>query len=499
MHDQPSARYLAVLALLVMATLAPLAGASQPPSPPEIVFFQEHGHKTTTDLVLNGSSNFPLRDTSWSIVDLGTTTPVVLLSGPYMTSVTPIDDGRFMWTLDINVTGLSCVCYLDFTPETGLGVGESFRLAIYIGEDSDHLPVLFNDFPGEYSSVPVTDQAPISQGWVNVSYRSVMSGNSWNSAQVVGHICEAPQQVCLEESVPISVANNVGANAVDFMVDLREADLEDGVWLLHFMVIDQVLRPSNTMKHLVILDTTEPILTLAAPNIVPERAALHAIAHVDDGYSGAFTTATWSLIYNNQTLRSLESTELIDEHHAILNLSVSGHYELQVLVRDRAGYTTISSHEFVVENLRPNAFLTLDGLELQEGQTVVVEPTLNWSILADERSDNEPVEYLWVIDNSTSVRGAQQLSAETLSGLGVYNVELIVFDDDGSTDRITVTINILNQPSEVSSGNDLYLWGGVGVLVVLITGFMVMIRRGFDADELPKWSKRTRPNDEAED
>ena len=498
MREPPSRRISALVLILLVGLMFPATAADTPQSTPEIVFSDDHGLLVPSTLELNGSSNFPLRDTSWVVVDLGSTTPVVLLNGPHLTSVTPVSDERFEWTLSIDTSELSCVCYIGLTPESGPGSDEVFRLTVYIGDASQHRPVLFSDVPGELHSLSPTNNAPVSNGLVSLSYHAVMSLNSWNSAQVMAEICEAPGQVCREEAVPIAVVATVQATSVQISVDLSAAGYADGVWLLQMRLVDQVLRHSNTMMHLVILDTTEPSLALAAPNSVYERSLIHVLANVDDGYDGARTTATWSLMHNNDTIRTLYSSELIDQHHAVLNLSVSGHYDLQVIVQDRAGFTTTAIHEFEVENIRPHAVLSVDGFELGEGQTVVVGPELNWSIQAFERDDNEPVDYLWVIDNTTSVRGAQQLNASLLDGVGVHDVELIVFDDDGSTDRVSVKIEILSPPEDAISSTDGYLWFGVGLLGVLMIGFFTMIHRDTESDDLPKWSKRNpnQPDDE---
>lgn len=499
MREQPSQGFLACTMILLMVCWFPLASASHRPAPNEIVFTQDHGHTEVDRIELNGTSNFPLRDTSWSLVELGSSTQTVILTGPHLTSVIPLDDHRFSWTLSINATGVSCVCYVALTPESGAGAGESFQLVVYIGDASDHLPVLFNDVPGELVTLPATNDADVTNGWVNVTYFSTIAGNGWEAAQVTAEVCEAPSQVCLEPPVPVPVSTSMRSTTIDVAVDLRGEGYNDGVWLLQFKVTDQVLRQSNTIGHLVVLDTMGPSLSLAAPVTVTERSTLHVLANVDDGYDGSLTTATWTLIHNNESVRNLNSSELIDQHHAVLNLSTSGHYELQVVVRDRAGFTTTSTHEFLVENIRPNAVLTLDGLELRPGQTVVVDMSLNWSIQASERDDNEPVDFLWVIDNSTSVRGAQQLDAETLSSAGLHDVELIVFDDDGSSDRISVTINILSQPDEQHNSMNVTLWTGVGLLMALMVGFFALIQRDSNPDELPKWSKRSSGNEDDEE
>ena len=85
-----------------------------------------------------------------------------------------------------------------------------------------------------------------------------------------------------------------------------------------------------------------------------------------------------------------------------LTLNTSGTYELHTTVVDRAGLVTNASHVFVVENIRPEPVLTVDGLVLEHGQEIRVGPDPTWNVTADEITDNEPVDFLWVIDNTTS-------------------------------------------------------------------------------------------------
>jgi hypothetical protein len=113
----------------------------------------------------------------------------------------------------------------------------------------------------------------------------------------------------------------------------------------------------------------------------------------------------------------------------------------------------------------------------------------NWSILATDSYDNEPIDYLWIISSSTSIRGVESLSFDNFKTAGTYSVELIVFDDDGSTNSTLIQLEIQAEDEAGSSGPNIGAVALVGLALFGVIFSIVYILFGRkDTVSLPKWS-----------
>ncbi|MGB2169198.1 MAG: hypothetical protein ACPH76_08150, partial [Poseidonia sp.] len=101
--------------------------------------------------------------------------------------------------------------------------------------------------------------------------------------------------------------------------------------------------------------------------------------------------------------------------------------------------------------------------------------------------DNEAIDYLWVIDDTTSIRGQSQLNGNDFPGRGEYRVELIVFDDDGATDSIIFEISISSVEEEASQLITPFQALGLLILVALTLGVAIRSTKKVDF-EIPKWN-----------
>ena len=491
--------HMALVLLMVTGLMPHPVIASNTEVEPNLTFNQPHGLSFEGPMTLNGTATFSLRTASWSIVDIGGATGVEVLAGPHLTSATPISDGHFAWSLEINVTGLNCVCYIEVLPGDSVDTDRPFRLVAYLGETPVRNPVLFSESPGTPLAAGDNDGIPITARWFNLTYRLVTYGDSWNGSYITATVCEAPEQVCLAEPQGVSVSSSANDSEVSFKFDAENAGLNDGVWRMSVRAVDPLLRSSNPIDITFVLDSTQPVVGLTGPTVVNERETILIQATVDDGYVGSITTSTWTLRQPDTSVRGLSTDERINEHHVTLKLNGSGTYELLTTVVDRAGLVTTAAHVFVVENIRPEPVLTVDGLVLTDGQLIRVGPEPTWNISADEIADNEPVDFLWVIDNTTSVRSVAVLNASSFESSGMHQVELIVFDDDGSTNNIVVNLLILEPALVTTSTNTTVLWGGVMIILLLIGGFLIMVQREQTTSDLPKWTSQPPQTTQDED
>ena len=99
--------------LLLTLPLSSPASASDDSSP-KLTSPTDNGIWINNTLVINGSTTLPPQNADWVLYDV--TNPYVewpiIASGEYFTSVTPIDEGLWIWSLTIDVVGQNCTCWL---------------------------------------------------------------------------------------------------------------------------------------------------------------------------------------------------------------------------------------------------------------------------------------------------------------------------------------------------------------------------------------------------
>ena len=218
-----------------------------------------------------------------------------------------------------------------------------------------------------------------------------------------------------------------------------------------------------------------------------EREAVNVYASVEDGYLGESTSFTWTIINENGMRRAPLESEQIALDQLLLNFSEQGVYSIEVSVRDRAGYMTQESSTMTVMNQRPTALISVDGLVLEDDVRLTLVEGESWVIVGNKSIDNEPVDYLWVINDDRSWRGLSTLTDEQFDRTGLHTVELIVFDDDGATHSTTIEIDILAPLSEEPSTMLAWFFPGLLVLIGLV---VVAFRSNASTNlELPKWKK----------
>ena len=99
------------------------------------------------------------------------------------------------------------------------------------------------------------------------------------------------------------------------------------------------------------------------------------------------------------------------------------------------------------------------------------------------------VQYLWVINNATSIRSVPTLERGNFDGAGTYSVELIVFDDDGASDAKQVNVVIVDATE--SLGQESFsspVTIGLFILIMLACTAWLARQRVESENDLPKWN-----------
>lgn len=461
-----------------------------------VLFNDPHGVQMSDTLELNGTSSVPLRNASWSVVNLSAPTPTILLSGPYLTSVQPVSDTEFHWELQVDASDVDCTCLVQIVVEDSNGLERAWQLLVYLGTEG-HRPVMLNEPPFQPSPTLEAVDDTDSHRFMLTSTRSVhqdvvLPSSSSAIIRVSATLCEAPNGVCLDEQREAQIPFSTTPSGINLTLDADALGLDQGIWKLHIEATDDLLRSTGQTTMTLLHDNHPPIVELTLDSVVNESETFHVHAVVDDGYIGSQVNLTWTIVDENGIRRGLLDGEQLAADHLVLNMSAQGTYSVEVSARDLAGQSTENNSSFTVLNLRPTAKISVDGLVVADGSVLSLSQEEDWAIDASDSQDNEAVEFLWVVNDDRSWRGSSVLSKAQFDGPGVYKVELIVFDDDGSTHSSVIEIQIeASEESVAGSFSASYL---VLVLVILLGGALMVRLRKTPSMALPKWNDSAGPS-----
>lgn len=452
-------------------------------------FSQPNGTQFIEELNLTGTSNVPLRNASWTVVNISGPTPTTLMSGPFLTSVQPVSNQAFAWQLIVDVRGHDCTCYVQIDIEDAEHLPSPTTLLIYLGE-SLHRPVFHQEAGIDLTSTPeaqssVSDELVIMSDTTQLRFGFVLPPTGTTIASVQADLCEAPNGVCKDAPIRIDLPFLVFEDAVHLTVNASELGLGEGVWQLDVTAKDDLLRTTGDVRAVVLYDAQPPSVSLSMAPSVNESEPLHVYATVSDGYDGSKFTYTWALRSDTGERRAPFEHEMMSNEHLVFNLSDKGLYTVELSVRDRGGYVSQISDSFTVLNIRPTAQISIDGLVVEDSGRLTMKAGGDWELNASQSFDNEGVDFLWVINDDRSVRGTALLPSSEFSKPGSYSVELIVFDDDGETHSTVVNIEVLGNDLEQSSPISLAL---LGFFIILTMCYVAYRSRGAPTAELPKWT-----------
>ena len=461
--------------------------------PLNLSFYQADGAHFAELLDVNGSATGPLRNATWSLQDIDTNG--TLLSGMYLTNVNPVSADVFLWNLTTDISGMNCTCVLHIEDD-GQGNYRSWALLLYIGEQN-HRPVLDDELsPYRHATMntPMRQSHPaVVSSAFTLSEGLILPPMSNALTKVSAKVCEAPNGVCVASQTTHNLPFNFSSDAVNIIVNPADLELSQGLWQFEISATDDLLRSTgDVIKHF-LYDVQPPHVTLSLHGSVNESEPLIVYATAQDGYVGSVYNYTWSIVDENGTKVELVADNTIQSGQIVLNITQQGTYVVEVVVRDRAGFTNTTSAEFVVLNIRPTARVSVDGFTVSKDTKVVLPEGVDWLINGSQSYDNEPIDYLWVINEERSLRGISSLDQQHFDGPGTYRVELIVFDDDGFTHSNAVMVEILGAEGPDNTTSTGWILAGLAGLVVVLLAIKRFGSR--QTTELPKWASLATAND----
>jgi hypothetical protein len=506
----PLATFATLMAALFMISLSSqsvIANSSReaPIQHLDFEFYQAHGVNATEVLSLNGTSETSLKDVHWDIMSLKSGDIEPLLVGDYLTSVVPSGEERWSWSLVMDVEGLNCTCAVRIHLFGGMGHSQPPppQLIVYLGEQN-HVPVL---------KAPLQSHFLLTEGEMDVNMEAVSPLGTLLDSVVTVHICEAPNLVCLQESIPFKI-NATVSDMLTLHLDAESMNLEDGFWKFEIMLEDRALSPSNTISFFLQLDRMAPAVSLSnthqrtemstSSGDSPLDSAPHAqeadqilfTAEVYDGYEGSSEVLTWSKISPDGQQTAFMEGEYITPSSVSLTPDKAGQWSVVLLVRDSAGHLVRATSTINVENVAPKAVVFLDGLQISSEDVLTLPYGDSWILNATQSTDTlndlDGLSFQWYFDDELIQNGGSTLEGSIISTSGTHTVRLVVQDDDESSSELIFTLSSVEDDVSGSEG----LVGGnaftIGFVFVIFTGAFLLTRMGRSSpdESLPKWQRK---------
>ena len=498
------ASIVSVLMLLLTMPFASASGASTDSQMNgfQLDFFQVEGHHSTDLLNLNGTANMPLHAAQWRLFDQqGDADSPPLLTGDYLSSVTPSGEQRWSWTLVVDVSQLNCTCVLTITQGDELHSPRA-HINLYIG-DTNHRPVL---------QQPMQSMYLLAGGDLEISIDAITPFGTLDDSVISFTVCEAPNAVCLKEPEPMKM-NATLSDKLHLHLNATTLTLDDGIWKITVVLSDRALTASNPISYTLQLDRNAPVVLLTSsiqqlqPSLgMAEDGSVEAVvyegeeifftAEVSDGYEGESEVLTWSKVSPNGQVSAFSDASFIPPASVTLRPDVAGEWSVILLVRDSAGHLVKTTSTFTVANTAPVAQVFLDGLQIQQADVLVAPTGDSWVLNATKTTDTDndltSLRYKWYVDGALIQTQGPVFDSAKINTTGSHEIELVVIDDDGAESRLVFSLDI---PQDQVSGSEGMLGSNyftLGLVFIIGLAGFLLARMGSSEPEtsLPKWQRK---------
>jgi hypothetical protein len=206
---------------------------------------------------------------------------------------------------------------------------------------------------------------------------------------------------------------------------------------------------------------------------------------------------TWTLVEPDGTRRAVAEDEYVSGSIISIHPPYSGVWTVELLVRDTAGWLTVSDSQFTVTNIAPTVKVEIDSFVVAPNYTVSLgldeEWELNSSKSGDTSNDADSLSYTWYVNGNTFLAGKSVIDSSMFTEPGTYEVRLVVEDDNGATSETQFSLSI-----EDSSASDLKQ-PSIALVAATVLGSLalggslvfVLTRKTAPDTSLPKWEKKS--------
>ena len=438
-------------------------------------------------LEITGSTNLNPQTADWVLYDV--TNPYIewpiLRMGDFFTTVTPIEEGLWNWTLIIDIQGLNCTCWLEIGQPNGLGK-EFLNRIIFIGE-GPHNPVIS----------PNHDSTIMLDSPVEISATATLSDSLPSDGNIIMNWCSSPNGACDGESFSEIMQIEWNENIASFTLNATDMGLDDGVWSFTYSYQDTFLRQSPSIEVTVYVDRNAPVSSMITPG---ESNEGDTILIDGSGSSDGVWTDNLQYVWYVTKPDGSVFVPTTSEYNGILEimLNESGLHTIRLDVIDWVGRMNSSTTQINVINSVPVLGMGIEGTDVIDpnswkftlGDNISLKPNIT-----DSGDAVEDFTFSWYLD-SKLVSNSQDFSIAELDE-GTYTLSLVVTDDDGANDSYELEIMI---ESDNEKGNNNWNYGSIVVLLCLI-GFSILMfsrmkSKDSESKSLPKWNETVTNTDQ---
>ena len=488
--------------LLLVGNFALISGATETDTsyPKSVDFENTDGTNFVEILTLNGSMNFDGYNHSWEIFDLfdlgSSDEPELLLSGQYLDSIVPTNEGIWEWNLDVNISGLNCTCSVVVSSSSNGTMGQeeaySSSLIVYLGESGHHPYILYESISNlkidqtNYlvTFTVITPQEALDELTISTNQGFILDSN----------YCQAPSNVCLDNTMIANLNYTYIGDKLTISIDQDALVMNDGFWMFDFSLKDQFLRESNTVYSTLVLDDTPPSVSLTINSDIQESESFLVYAYVDDFFIGSQLSLTWTITDPSGNSRGLLEQEAYHNSTIELVLDESGYWDIQILVRDSANFIVVENLTVRVENIIPIIDLDLNGLSVSQGDELFVTGGSPWSLNAsdsfDTINDIGKLNFEWYMDGVKLETSSHTLSNNDIQIEGTSEISLVISDDDSASDSLSFTLSVNQVNQDQSSSQTIIIVGSGFFVIALAVGLIVYSRRDKSTIEVHKWNSK---------
>jgi hypothetical protein len=492
-----------VLCMLLM--LIPPASAQEPDDPPMVLIDQAQGLSVQGDLNLTGlfiDEDEP-SSLGWRLFDGFT----VVAAGDLNDSIEPAlhasesSRSAWAWALNLDLSGHApCACVVEVTGMDASGQSSVAWQIVFAADEATDLPP------------QVLVEGPL---WTELlSGAMLIEGVALDDAEVAPTVqwaisADASVAIaCMQPRIdpPATFTWTNVTNVLEdgqFEVPIDTSVYADGVYSLVVRAVDAngITSPSACVP--IGLDNHPPIADISGLTAVDESLDTLVFdgSGSSDEYWGREELVFLWMLQDEGGNRWIESGR--DLRTFEFPATDAGHYTLTLTVADDGGFSDTTSHAFNITNVGPTAALQIDSMRLEDGDQVVLSADQKWwldcSESTDTANDQGGLECIWHLDGEPLMSGWTRQLERPADDSQTHELMLVVRDNDGRTDSITVTFGIQgtdsNPMSSASESSDLPVWAQLLFFAVMLSGLMaagtLLSRRYTGASiPIPKWKKR---------
>ena len=245
------------------------------------------------------------------------------------------------------------------------------------------------------------------------------------------------------------------------------------------------------------LDLQAPIISIDTPTEIEERIGLliiDASSSFDPKWGRNNLQYIWSYQNLNDPYSSPVSVIGDDDGVFTFDASKSGKYQFNLTLIDAASHTTTQTINVEIKNIRPDANIRIDSVPVDDGDIIRLTNQQSWIVDAkyttDTQNDIEDLSYTWFLDGNPIMSGQDRILTRPTNDNVMHELTLMVEDDDGAVDWVTVTIGIAgtpSDPSETSIGTKIIAGISVVVLLITIVAFFSITVNSNKTPDIRRW------------